>query len=74
MNILKVTKTALIHSVIWAVLMLSLAFLIQGNEQKNIILIFMVGGWYISHATITKLVKANASESNSDKKSKVCCL
>lgn len=59
MNISTEKKITLIHSIVWAVLILVLAYLIKGNEQANIIFIFMVGGWYISHASILKQAKCN---------------
>jgi lipopolysaccharide/colanic/teichoic acid biosynthesis glycosyltransferase len=65
MNILKEKKITLLHSIAWAALMLVLAFLIKGNEQTNIIFIFMVGGWYISHASILKQAKAKKSNCDS---------
>jgi hypothetical protein len=74
MNIVKEKKITLIHSIIWAVLMLTLAFFIKGNEQTNLIFIFMIGGWYVSHASILKQVKVKKSNSDSTKKSTVCCL
>ena len=74
MSHLKEKKITLIHSIIWAVLMLILAFLIKGNEQVNIIFIFMVGGWFISHTCIIKQAKANTSTYDDTKTSKKCCL
>jgi len=74
MNISKETKITLIHSIVRAVLILALAFLIKGNEQANVIFIFMVGGWYISHACIIKQVKVNKANCEGIKKSAVCCL
>jgi lipopolysaccharide/colanic/teichoic acid biosynthesis glycosyltransferase len=74
MNISKEKKITLIHSIVWAVLMLVLAFLIKGNEQANIIFIFMVGGWFISHASILKQAKVKESNCDSTKKSAMCCL
>ncbi len=74
MNISKEKKITLIHSIVWAVLILALAFLIKGNEQVNTILIFMVGGWYISHACIIKQAKANKANCDGTKKSTMCCL
>jgi hypothetical protein len=74
MRILKDKKIVLIHSIIWAVLMLALAYLIKGNEQVNLILIFMVGGWYISHTLIIKQEKNKDANDDSKKTSKICCL
>mgnify|MGYP000193024854 CR=1 FL=1 len=74
MGNLKDKKIVLIHSIIWAVLMLVLAYLIKGNEQGNIIFIFMVGGWYLSHAIIIKQTKAKDVNCDSKNKSKICCL
>lgn len=74
MSIFKDKKIVLIHSIIWAVLMLALAFLIKGNEQANLIFIFMVGGWYISHAVIIKQEKTKDVNCDNKNKSKICCL
>jgi len=74
MNISKEKKITLIHSVIWAVLMLVLAFLLKGNEQITVIFSFMVGGWYVSHASILKQARINKSNDDSTKNSKMCCL
>lgn len=74
MSILKDKKIALIHSIIWAVLMLTLAYLIKGNAQTNIIFIFMVGGWYISHASIIKQERSKDVNCERRNKSKTCCL
>jgi len=74
MSILKDKKITLIHSIIWAVMMLVLAYLIRGNEQANLIFIFMVGGWYISHTIIMKLEKAKDDNCDNKSKSKICCL
>jgi hypothetical protein len=74
MNIIKEKKITLIHSIVWAVLILSLAFFIKGNEQTNLIFIFMVGGWYISHASILRQAKVKTSNCDSTKKSTICCL
>jgi lipopolysaccharide/colanic/teichoic acid biosynthesis glycosyltransferase len=74
MNISTEKKITLIHSIVWAVLILVLAYLIKGNEQANIIFIFMVGGWYISHASILKQAKAKKSNCDSTKTSTMCCL
>jgi len=74
MNNLKSKKIVLIHSIIWAVMMLVLAYLIRGNAQTNIIFIFMVGGWYISHAIIMKQEKAKDDNCDNKSKSKICCL
>jgi len=74
MNISIEKKITLIHSIIWAVLMLVLAFLIKGNEQTNIIFIFMVGGWFISHTSIIKQAKVRISSSDNTKNSTTCCL
>jgi lipopolysaccharide/colanic/teichoic acid biosynthesis glycosyltransferase len=74
MNISKEKKITLIHSITWAVLMLTLAFLIKGNEQANTIFIFMVGGWCISHFSIIKQVKAKMPNDDGTKTSKICCL
>ena len=74
MSILKDRKIVLIHSIIWAVLMLALAYLIRSNEQANTVFIFMVGGWYISHASILKQAKAKDANGESKNKSKMCCL
>ena len=72
MSNLKDKKIVLIHSIIWAVLMLMLTYLIKGTDIANTILIFMVGGWYISHSIILKLTKVK--ESSEESKSKICCL
>ncbi len=74
MSYLKDKKIVLIHTIIWAVLMLTLAYLIKGNAQANIVFIFMVGGWYISHAIVLKQAKAKNTQGNSQNKSKICCL
>jgi hypothetical protein len=74
MNISTEKKTTIIHSIIWAVLMLVLAFLIKGNEQTNIIFTFMIAGWYISHASNNKRIKSTKSDSDGTKTSKKCCL
>jgi lipopolysaccharide/colanic/teichoic acid biosynthesis glycosyltransferase len=74
MNISKETKITLIHSIVWAILILALAFLIKGNEQANVIYTFMVGGWYISHNCIIKQAKIKNSDGDSTKKSSMCCL
>ena len=74
MNISKDTKITLIHSIVWAVLILALAFLIKGDEQANAIFIFMVGGWFISHASILKALKAKISHGESTKTSNTCSL
>jgi hypothetical protein len=74
MSISKEKKITLTHSIIWAVLMLTLAFLIKGNEQANIIFVFMVGGWFISHTSIIKQVKTKKSNGDGIKTSKTCCL
>jgi len=72
MSNLKDKKIVLIHSIIWAALMLVLAYLIMGTDKANIIFIFMVAGWYISHSIILKLTKAK--EPSEESKSKICCL
>jgi uncharacterized membrane protein YhaH (DUF805 family) len=74
MNNLKARKIVLIHSIIWAVLMLVLAYLIIDNEQAKTVFIFMVGGWYISHACIQKQTKNNDANDDNNPKSKTCCL
>ncbi len=74
MNISKEKKITLIHSIVWAVLILALAFLIKGNEQANVIFIFMVGGWSISHACIIKQVKIKKANCDDTKRSAMCCL
>jgi preprotein translocase subunit SecG len=74
MNISNEKKTTIIHSIIWAVLILVLAFLIKGNEQTNIIFTFMIAGWYISHASNIKRIKSTTSDSTIKKSSKKCCL
>jgi len=74
MSILKEKKITLVHSIIWAVMMLVLAYLIKGNEQANVIFIFMVGGWYISHACINKRAGIKKSNCDSTKTSTMCCL
>jgi hypothetical protein len=74
MNNFKSKKVVLIHSIIWAVMMLILAYLIRGNTQSNIIFIFMVGGWYISHAIIMKQEKGKDDNCDNKSKSKICCL
>ncbi|MBL4941822.1 MAG: hypothetical protein JKY81_09185 [Colwellia sp.] len=70
MKLSKSKKIVLIHSLIWAGLLLALAFLLKGNQQINTILIFMIGGWYISHAVIIKALRVNDTENSS----KTCCL
>jgi hypothetical protein len=74
MSNLKDKKIVLIHSIIWAVLMLMLTYLIKGTDIANTILIFMVGGWYISHSIILKLAKTKNASNESKCKSKICCL
>ena len=74
MSNLKDKKIVLIHSIIWAVLIVALAYLIKGNEQANVIFIFLVGGWYISHASILKQIKAKDASCDSKNKAKICCL
>jgi len=73
MNDLTGKKIVIIHSIIWAVMMLVLAYLIRGNAQTNIIFIFMLGGWYISHAIIIKQANAKGVNCESGNKSKICC-
>jgi hypothetical protein len=52
------TKQGLIikHSIVWAALMIAIAFLLSGELEdssiKNTIFIFMVGAWYMSHSLI----------------------
>ena len=45
-------------SIVWAVLMLAIAFLLSGKMEiesvNNTIFIFMIGAWYISHSFILK--------------------
>ncbi len=73
MNDLKGKKIVLIHSIIWAVMMLVLAYLIRGNSQTNIIFIFMLGGWYISHAIIIKQASVKDVHCDNKSKSKISC-
>ncbi|MEW6982525.1 hypothetical protein AAD001_07715 [Colwelliaceae bacterium 6471] len=72
MNISKSKKIILTHAIIWASIMLMLAYLLKGNEQVNTIIIFMIGGWYISHAAILNAFKVNNSDNANESNVKTC--
>ncbi|PHS18511.1 MAG: hypothetical protein COA86_07395 [Kangiella sp.] len=51
-------SSVLKHSIIWAVLIIALSYLLKDNltdsSIKNTILIFMIGAWYMSHSLLSK--------------------
>lgn len=53
-------KTILVHSIIWALMMIVLSFILRGTEQSSTVMIFMIGAWYISFSMM---------KSNQDSKS-----
>lgn len=48
MKILKDSKAVIIHSLVWAAMMLVTAWLSGDGENVNQLIIFMIGGWFIS--------------------------
>ena len=46
------------HSIIWAVLIIAISFLLKDNladaSIKNTIIIFLIGAWYMSHSLLSK--------------------
>jgi len=73
MNMTKSKKCILINAIVWAALILALAILLKANEQMSTILIFIIGGWYISHANILKALQNKSTDSEQGEKSNTCC-
>ena len=48
MKFLKGNKAVVIHSLVWAAMMLVTAWLSGDAANVNQLIIFMVGGWFIS--------------------------
>ncbi|MGB0937785.1 MAG: hypothetical protein ACPGTQ_10020 [Colwellia sp.] len=73
MNKLKKNKTILIHSIIWAAAAFLFAFILKGNERVELMFMFFVIGWYISHRNIVKRFSTNSTEKNCNKDNSSCC-
>lgn len=54
MNCILESKSLTAHSLVWAAVMLLAGFLSQGQERAATILIFLIGGWFISQHFISK--------------------
>jgi ABC-type long-subunit fatty acid transport system fused permease/ATPase subunit len=72
MSKLKKKKTILIHSLIWAAAALLFAFIVKGSERAELMFMFFVIGWYISHRNIMKKFSTN-SDTNNDTNNESCC-
>jgi hypothetical protein len=54
-NYMKPKKTTLIvlfHSIAWAILMIVLSFYFKGTVHSESLLIYMIGGWFVSDSLI----------------------
>ena len=59
MKLTKQNKGVILHSLVWAALMIASALLIGDAENTNQLIILMIGGWFISHQQLLNAAKNN---------------